>query len=487
MASKTPIMASRNQEEKEKKKIQLKKNLQIFLMIFIPYVCFFKWSSINFLEIVTGLTTLIIILLMIFKGINLKEQKNTQISDEKDAEDVSEKISPEPILYRVSVSGKDIKFSLILSIIIFILDIILLFTVHNVTTLWGFPATVTKEVISYIIISISCILAMISIWLSLKPRAQEKGKNLILFGIQYLFFLVFLSLTYWRYDSTNLGIKTFQLPQALFLVILIVSCLGIGFSLLSGSKKDQLNLLFFIVYFTLGNFAFFFGFEFGFIYIKQIMIVSILCAVIGCIVIKFKNTSKIKINLPTILYGLFLSGTSFYFIEFIERSTWISRYSPVIAFHVIYIWIMFIGFQIMALIQLFLNSNNLKEKLSNNSNYIKMIYFIELIGFYPGMMQTWSFYTISIIILGIINFGLLFMQHRFKINIFLGALILNLIVFIPNILIRLLSNWTYEEIPTTYVESQLHLIIFIGILTSITLAIPLIKKNKEKNKNQVEK
>jgi len=64
--------------EKEKK-LQFKNNLQIFLMIFIPYVCFFKWSNSDFLLIVTGVTTLILILLMIIKGVNLKEQKKLSI------------------------------------------------------------------------------------------------------------------------------------------------------------------------------------------------------------------------------------------------------------------------------------------------------------------------------------------------------------------------------------------------------------------------
>ena len=493
--------------EKEKK-IQFKKNLQIFLMIFIPYLCFssfkayflyywlnpdsawdifsrsfayfFQFDFIRFIFVVT----LILILIVFIVGINKKEQKNMQFTNGKNTEDVSEKISPEPILYRISVAGKDIKFSMIFSIIILILDIILLFTVPNATTLWGFPATVTKEVISYIMISISSILAIISIWLSLKSREQEKGKNLILFGIQYLFFLGILPLTYWRYYSrAGFALKQFSSAQSLFLVILIVSCLGIGFSLLSGSKKDQLNILFFTFYFTVGNFVSVFGFYVGLIYIKQFLIISILSAVIGFIVIKYRNNSKIKINLPIILYGLFISGGSFAISEFFYI---ISFRSAELAFHFIFIVIVFIVIQVMALIQLFINSNNLKEELSNDDNYLKMLYFIELIVIFPTWMQGWSFYTISIIILGIINFGLLFMEHKFKKNIYLGALLLNLIVFIPNILIRLLSDWTYESVFSGYELCQQFYIVFMGILTSITLAIPLIKEIRDKKKNFVE-
>jgi len=385
------------------KKLQYKKNLQIFLMIFIPYVCFSSFNArfeilsnigsgfdISFLLLVSGVV-LILILFMIFKGIKLKEQRNAQFPSEKKVGDASEKISPEPIFYRISVAGKNIKFSMIFSIIILILDIILFFTLHNATILWGFPATVTKEIISYFMISISSILAMISIWLSLKPREQEKGKNLIIFGIQFLFFRVFLSLTYWRFDSTNLGIKTFQLPQSLFLVILIISCIGIGFSLLSGSKKDQVNILFFTFYFTLGNFAFFFGSNLLFYYLGQFIIISLYCPVIGVIVVKYRTTTKIKINLQLILYGFFISGSNFCIFQFIEGSSWYSSYPIIVDFLIIFIWIVFIAIQVMALIQLLLNSNNLKEKLSKNGNYIKMLYFIELIAIFPTSMKDGHF------------------------------------------------------------------------------------------------
>ncbi len=490
--------------EKEKK-IQFKKNLQIFLMIFIPYLCFsfFKaylenldnwlnpdsiWAlfSNNFAyffqfsflgRFIIGVT-LVLILLMIIKGVNLKEQKNIQFKSGMNAEDTSEK-SPEPILYRISVAGKDIKFSMIFSIIILILDIILIFTSHIVATLWGYNQT--KEIIFYILISISIIIAIISIWVSLKSREQEKGKNLILFVIQYLCFLVILSLTYWR--ETSLGIKRVESAQFLFLVIFIVSCLGIGFSLLSGSKKDQLNIFFFTFYFTLGNFVFFSGFATNLW--RQFVIISILCAVIGFIVVKNRNTSKIKINLPLILYGLLISGSLFAIYDFIFSFSISFRWTELIIYFS-FIGIMFIVIQVMALIQLFINSNNLKEELSNDDNYLKMLYFIELIGIFPAWMQGWSFYTISIIILGIINFGLLFMEHKFKKNIYLGALLLNLIVFIPNILIRFLSNWTYESVFDGNVLFQQFYIVFMGILTSITLVIPLIKENRDKKKNLVE-
>jgi len=507
----------------QEKKIQFKKNLQIFLMIFIPYVCFLSfrayleylvnWGSHEILGIISELfgylinptnfrlmgsnanivitnailgVCLILFISMMNIKIRLKDQKNTQFTNGKNIEDVSEKISPEPIVYRISIAGKDIKFSLILSIIILILDILLFFTLSNADNLWGFTVNTTtaiKGFISYIMISISIILAIISIWFSLKPREQEKGKNLFLFGIQYLIFLVFLFLTYWRYNNLNVGIKSWQISQSLFLVILIVSCLGIGFSLLSGSKKDQLNILFFTFYFTLGNFVFFFGFAAYFM--RQFVIVSILSGVIGFIVVKYRNTSKIKIGLPIILYGLFISGSSFDFSYFIFMASAFSSYG--IPFYFVFIGIAFIVIQIMTLIQLLINSNNLNEELRNNNNYIKMLYFIELIVIFPTWMHGLSFYNISILILVIINFGLLLMQHRFKINIYLGALLLNLIVFIPNILIRLLSNWTYESVYSSFVLYQQFYIVFMGILTSITLAIPLIKENRDKKKNLVEK
>ena len=496
--------------EKEKK-LQFKKNLQIFLMIFIPYVflAYFAvklkyvgytlgvdsiWEIISrfFADIFQAdllpyiiAVTMILILIVFIIGINLKEQKNIQIKSGMNAEDTSEK-SPEPILYRISVAGKDIKFSLIFSIIILILDIILFFTSHLVAILWGYNHTF--EIIFYILISISIIIAIISIWISLKPREQEKGKNLILFGIQYLCFLVILSLTYWRETGFGFGIKIVESPQFLFLVIFVVSCLGIGVSLLSGSKKDQLNILFFTFYFTVGNFVSVFGYYAGLLYIKQFLIISILSAVIGFIVIKYRNNSKIKINLPIILYGLVISGSSFAIYEFIYMG---SFRSAELIIHFIFIGIVFIVFQFMALIQLFINSNNLKEELSNDDNYLKMLYFIELIGIFPTWMEGWSFYTISIIILGIINFGLLFMEHKFKKNINLGALLLNLIVFIPNILIILLSNWIYESdlsgYEYEYVQFQPFYIVFMGILTSITLAIPWFKEIRAKNKISVEK
>ena len=139
------------------KKIRFKKNLPLFLMIFIPYVCFSSFKAIleindniifvvSFLLIVCGVS-LILIILLIIKGINLKEQENTQFTNGKNIENASEK-SPEPILYRISLAGKDIKFSMIFSIIILVLDILLLFTLHNDTTLWSFSATF--ELISYI-------------------------------------------------------------------------------------------------------------------------------------------------------------------------------------------------------------------------------------------------------------------------------------------------------------------------------------------------
>ena len=78
------------------------------------------------------------------------------------------------------------------------------------------------------------------------------------------------------------------------------------------------------------------------------------------------------------------------------------------------------------------------------------------------------------------------MEHRFKKNIYLGALLLNLIVFIPNILISLLGIWTYESVFDENLLFQQFYIVFMGILTSITLVIPLIKENRDKKKNLVE-
>jgi len=209
--------------------------------------------------------------------------------------------------------------------------------------------------------------------------------------------------------------------------------------------------------------------------------------VIGFIVVKYKNTSKIKINLPLILYGFFISGSSFAIYEFFY---WGNFRSAEVTIHFIYTVIVFIVIQVMALIQLFINSSNLKEELSDDDNYFKMLYFIELIGIFPAWMQWWSFYTISIIILGIINFGLFFMEHKFKKNIYLVALLLNLIVFIPNILIIFLSNWTPDvflgDVGAVVLYHQFY-IVFMGILTSITLAIPLIKQNRYKKNNLVEK
>jgi len=120
--------------EKEKK-IQFKKNLQIFLMIFIPYICFssFKayflsyWMNpdsawdifssyftdifqFGFLGSFIFGVTLILILIVFISRINLKEHKNIQFKSGMNAEDTSEK-SPEPILYRILVAGKEIKFS----------------------------------------------------------------------------------------------------------------------------------------------------------------------------------------------------------------------------------------------------------------------------------------------------------------------------------------------------------------------------------------
>ncbi|QEE18034.1 hypothetical protein DSAG12_03872 [Promethearchaeum syntrophicum] len=507
MASKAPILASHTSEENETK-IQFKNNLHIFLMIFIPYV-FLAYFSLklkyigyrlgvdSFWEIISRFfsdifqadflpyiiaVTMILILIAFIIVISKKEHKKNQFKSGMKAEETSEK-SAEPILYRISVAGKEIKFSLIFSIIILILDIILMFTAHLVGILWGYNQT--SEIIFYILLSISIIIAIISIWLSLKPREQEKGKNLILFGIQYLCFLVILSLTYWSETGFGNGIKIVESPQLLFLVIFVVSCLGIGVSLLSGSKKDQLNILFFSFYFTVGNFVSVFGYNAGLLYIKQFLIFSILSAVIGFIVIKYKNNSKIKINLPLILYGLIISGSSFAIYEFILGS---SFRSAELTIHFIFIGIVFIVFQAMALIQLFINSSNLKEELSNDDNYLKMLYFIELIGIFPSWMEGWSIYTISIIILGILNFGLLFTEHKFKKNINLGALLLNLIVFITNILIILLSNWIYESDLSgyEYVEYQPFYIVIMGILTSITLAIPWFKEYRNKKKNLVE-
>ncbi|QEE18033.2 hypothetical protein DSAG12_03871 [Promethearchaeum syntrophicum] len=508
MASKAPILASQTQEEKGKNRIQFKKNLQFLLMIFIPYV-FFAYLTVKLnnlgstmgIDSISGIisnffsdffqadfipfimaVTLILILIVFLIGINKKEQKNIQIKSGMNAEDTSEK-SSEPSLYRISVAGKEIKFSMIFSILIIILDIILIFTSHLVGILWGYNHTF--EIIFYVLLSISIIIAIISIWLSLKPRDQEKGKNVILFGIQYLCFLGILSFTYWR--ETDLGTKIVESPQALFLVIFIVSCLGIGVSLLSGSKKDQLNLLFFTFYFTVGNFVSVFV---GYSFITQFLIITILSAVIGVIVVKYRNASKIKINLPLILYGIFISGSLFAISDFVFYFPF--RWAELtILFS--FSGIVFIMFQVMALIQLFINSSNLKEELSNDDNYLKMIYFIELIGIIPSWMYGWSFYTISIIILGIINFGLLFIEHKFKKNIYLGALLLNVFVFIPNILIRVLSNWTYENIPdmyfgefNKYILFQQFYLVFMGILTSITLAIPWFREYRNKKKNLVE-
>jgi len=79
------------------------------------------------------------------------------------------------------------------------------------------------------------------------------------------------------------------------------------------------------------------------------------------------------------------------------------------------------------------------------------------------------------------------MAPRFKINNILVTQILNLIVFIPNILIRIFTNWTYENFDYFYVGLQQDFIVSIWILTSITLAIAYFKEKRDKNKNLVEK